>query len=175
MDWGAILIGFGGLVVAGLSVYLTYKSRISPYSEMLYSRQLEGYAEVVNALTDFYTAAIGFITVQKGGRLDDNTRVELRRSTMDEYRTFYLKYKKWAIFLTKEMSDRLSAFIELFNGISAFPEDAHLYQEEIVHANDPGLLLANAYIKVFEVARKSLGTEALSRETLKLFGEVPHN
>ena len=175
MDWGAFLIGFGGLIVAGLSIYLTYKSRISPYRELLYSKQVEGYAEVVYALTDFHTAAIAFITAQKGCRLDDNTRVELRRYTIDKNQTFHLKLQKWAIFLTKEMSDTLSAFIKLFNGISAPPDVAHQYQKEIVYATDPVALLMNAYTEVLEVARKSLGTEPLSQETLELFGKVPHN
>jgi len=175
MDWEAFVIGLGGLIVAGLSVYLSYKSRISPYREMLYSKQLEGYAEVVYALSDFYTATLAFITVQKNCRLDDNTRFELRRITVNENQALYRKQQKWAIFLPKEMSDRLSDFVKLFNGISAFPEVAYQYPKEIVYANDPGLLLANAYTKVIEAARKGLGTEPLSQETLRLFGEVPHN
>ncbi len=175
MDFGAFIIAFGGLILAGLSVYLSYKSRISPYREMLYAKQLEGYAEVVYALSDFFTTALGFITVQKGCRLDDNTRVELRSYTLDKNQTFFRKKQNWAIFLSKEISDSLSDFVKLFSGISAPSDVAHQYSKEIVYADDPGLLLANAYTKVIEVARKSLGTEPLSQETLKLFGEVPPN
>jgi hypothetical protein len=174
MDSGSWIIGFGGLVVAGLSVYLSYKAKTSPYREVLYSKQLDGYAEVVDALTDFYIAAQSFIAAQ-GCRLDNNSRPTLRLQTMDKAQVFHHKHQKWAIFLPKEMNEKLSAFVKLFNGISAPAEVAKQYPSEIVYANDPGGLLGNAYIKVIESARKSLGTEALSQETLKLIGEVHNN
>lgn len=174
MDWKLFVIQFGVLVVAGLSIYLSFKSRTSPYREMLYSKQLEGFAEVVGLLTEFYVTAQSFIAA-KGCQLDDNTRPKLRLQTIDKNLAFHRGYQKWAIFLPKEMNDRLLAFVELFNGISALPEVAHQYPKEIVYANDPGGLLGDAYTKVVEAARKGLGTEPLSRETLKLIGEVCSN
>ena len=172
MDWGSFIIGFGGLAVAGLSVYLSYKARTSPYREMLYSRQLEGYAEVIDALTRFYVTAQSSLAAQ-GFRLDDKTRPILRAETMDEHVAFYHKHQKWAIFLPREMNDALSAFINTFNAISAPPKVAQLYPREMVNANDPGGLLGHAYSRVVEAARKGLGTEPLSQETLKLIGKIP--
>lgn len=179
MDWGSLIIGFGGLVVAGLSVYLLYKARASPYREKLYSKQLERYAEVVDALSEFYETAQSFIIkahiTAQGCRLDDNTRPALRLKTIDKHQAFARKYQKCAIFLPREMNDALSAFLKLFNGISAPPEVAQQYPKEIVNAYDPGGLLGDAYTKVIEAARKGLGTEPLSQETLKLIGKVSNN
>ncbi len=167
MDLGGFIIGFGGLVVASLSIYLSYKARTSPYREMLYSKQLEGYTEVVYTLTDFYIAAQSFIAAH-GHRLDDSTRPMLRLQTINKNQVFHYKHQKWAIFLPKEMNDRLSAFVKLFNGVSAPPEAVQQYPKEIVNASDPGGLLGDAFIKVIETVRKGLGTEPLSQETLKL-------
>ncbi len=172
MDWGPFIIGFGGLVVAGLSIYLSYRARTSPYRRMLYSKQLEGYAEVVDALTEFYITAQSFIVAQ-GCQLDHKTRPTLRLQSIDKNQAFHRKHQKWVIFLPREMNDALSAFVKLFNGISAPPDIVRQYSRETVNSNDPGGVLGDAYTKVIEVARKGVGTEPLSQETLKLIGKVP--
>ena len=172
MEWGSFIIGLGGIAVAGLSVYLSYKARTSPFREILYSRQLEGYAEVVDALTDFYNAAQSFIAAH-GYQLTNNTRPTLRLKTLDKNRAFHRKYQKWALYFPKQMRSALYDFIKMFNGISAPPEVAQQYSKEKVYVDDPGRLLGDAYTKVIEVARKRLGTEPLSQETLELIRKIP--
>jgi hypothetical protein len=172
MECESLVIGLGGLVVAALTIYLSYKARTSPYREMLYSRQLEGYADVVGALTEFYIAGLNFI-VRQGHRLGDDTRPKLRLATLGVSLAFHSKHQKWAIFLPKDMNEALGRFVQLFNAVSAHPQAAHQYPSEIVYANDPGGLLAEAYAKVVAAARKGLGTEPLSEETLRIIGQVP--
>ena len=172
MEWGSFIIGLGGIVVAGLSVYLSYKARTSAYREMLYSKQLEGYSEVVDALADFYNAAQSFIAAH-GCQLNNNTRRTLRLQTMDKNQAFHHKYQKWALYFPKEMRGALFDFIKMFNGISAPPEIAKQYSKEKVYADNPGRLLGDAYTKVIEVARKGLGTEPFSQETLGLIRKIP--
>lgn len=172
MDWGSVVIGVGGLVVAGLSVYLSYRSRTSPYREMIYSKQVEGYAEVMDALTTFYNA-VQFFIARQGGRLSEDARLALRSQTAELNDAYHRKHQKWAVFFPEKMNDSLSAFWMLFNGISAPPEVAQQYSADTAHANDPGGLLGDAYTKVFQAAREGLGTEPLSEETLKIIGKIP--
>ncbi|HEX9871741.1 MAG TPA: hypothetical protein VGC99_24705 [Candidatus Tectomicrobia bacterium] len=170
MDGGSLVIGLGGLIVGGLSTYLSYKSRTSPYQEKIYSKQLEGYTEVVAALTEFYNAAQNFIIIQPNVRLDDATRPKLRMETKGYNAAFGRVWQKWAIFFPKEINDSFSDFIKVFNGISAHPDIVRQYPKEVVYASDPGGLLGDAYSRVIAVIRKRLGTDPLSQETLKLIG-----
>jgi hypothetical protein len=172
MNYGSFIIGFGGLVIAGLSIYLNYKARTSHYREMIYSKQIEGYDEIVNALTEFYLTTLSFIASQ-GFRLDDTTRPILRSQTMEKNRAFHRKHREWVIFLPNEINKALFAFVKLFNGISVHPAVKHQYPREIVNAEDPALLLGDAYSEVIDVVRACLGTEPLSQETRKLIGKTP--
>ena len=49
----------------------------------------------------------------------------------------------------------------------------HKYLREVVNAEDPVLLLGEAYSEVIDVVRACLGTEPLSQETRKLIGKTP--
>lgn len=170
MDWGSFIIGAGGLVVGGMSTWLSYKSRSSPYQEKIYSTQHEGYTEVVGTLIEFHNAAQYHIILQ-GGRLTDATRPKLRLETKELNAGFGRVHQKWAIFLPEEVNRALADFITVFNGISAHPEVAGRYPKETVYARDPGGLLGDAYSRVIAVIRKRLGTDPLSQETLKLIGK----
>lgn len=152
-------------------MYLSYRERTHLYREKLYEKQLEGYSDVVEALTNFYGAAVGYITAH-GHRLDDQTRPGLRAETLDLNQSFHAKWQKWSIFLPDEFNDSLSGFIKLFNGISAPVSVSHQYPAEIVNADDPGRLLANAYSETIEACRKFLGTEPLTEETLAMIGKI---
>ena len=172
MNYGSFIIGFGGLVIAGLSLYFNYKARTSQYREMIYSKQIEGYDEIVNALTEFYLTSISFIASQ-GFRLNDNTRPILRTKTMEQSLAFHHKHQKWVIFLPNEINKALFSYIKLFNGISVPPRIKHQYPQEIVNSDDPMSLLSDAYSEVIDVVRACLGTEPLSQETRKLIGTTP--
>ena len=155
------------IIFIGIGLYLNYKARNLPFKKMLYAKQLEGFSEVVGTLTDFYNAAQYFIATH-GFKLNDKTRVELREKTIREGVNFGKKHMKWAIFLPKELNDRLNDYMKLINGISVSPNIAYQYPENIVYADDPGGLLGEEYKKVFETAIKYLGTEYISKETLKM-------
>lgn len=172
MDVGSIVIGLGGLAVAGLSVYLSYKARTSPYREMLYSRQLEGCAEVVDALTKLFVAMTSSI-MDQGWPLDESARREVNSATAEEFSTFYRVHQKWGIFLPREMSDAVSAFSSLLAKLLASPGLRQAFPTLMVETSDPVGLLADAYATVVKAARKSLGTEPLSQETLDLFRKMP--
>lgn len=158
-------------LVAVISIYLLYKSRISPYREMLYSKQVEGYSEIINLLNDLYYNSQVFIGLH-GPKLNDGTRLKLREKTEDQSIAFHYVYQKWAIFLPEELYKKIHDFFVLYSGISAPKEAASKYKKEIVYAKDPAKLLGNKYFKVFNTFRKFLGTEPLSQEALKLIKKV---
>src|SRR6266496_2140659 len=54
VEWSSALVGIGGLVVAGLSLYYGYKARTSPYRERLYDRRLDAYGEMIRRLGELH-------------------------------------------------------------------------------------------------------------------------
>lgn len=57
-----LIVGVGGLIVAGLSLVLNYLTRISHFRQAIYGKQMDGYTEVVQALNEWYYFALSFIT-----------------------------------------------------------------------------------------------------------------
>jgi hypothetical protein len=43
-----LLIPIGGLVVAGMAVWLSYKSRLGMFKENVYRRQMKGYESMIS-------------------------------------------------------------------------------------------------------------------------------
>jgi hypothetical protein len=171
MDWGSTLVGLAGVGISGFVAYLSLKSRSSPFQQALYSRQIDAYAEVHQALAAWYLAGLEFIT-RCGCKMDDITRPQLRSNTSQRGVEFFRAHQKWIILLPKEVDDALNDYVATFNALSAPAEVAHQYKKEIVESSDPSALLARAYMRVVEAARKGHGTEPLSRETLNLIREI---
>ena len=101
MNVGSLVVNVGSLAVAFLSVYLSYKSRTSSYRELLYSKQLEGYVVVVDALQKVNETALNFIG-QKNWRLDEVSRPGLRQAVLNHILAFQTVQQSWAIFLPRE-------------------------------------------------------------------------
>lgn len=170
MEWMSGAIGIGGLLVAALSVYLTYRSRTSSYRERLYETQLEAVSSVHAAFVDYYSIAQDFITSQ-GLRLNEDGRVLFREFIFENAEPFYKARQKWSLFLPTNVNDSLSADASILNAISAPPSVANQYPSNLVNSHDPGGELSKAYVVVVSEMRKCLGTDPLSAETLRLIGE----
>jgi hypothetical protein len=173
MDWTSAVVGIGGLLVAALSLWLSYKDRRSVHRELLYQKQVEAYTAVINALNPLYDACIYFIMTKASRlRLDNETRPQLRSETTQLGRQFHIEHQKWALFLPTVVHDEISGFFKVLNAISA-PEDvvSH-YPRELVYSEDPHKELAKAYGRVIAAARSGLGIEPLSEDILKLVGGV---
>lgn len=171
MNWSSltnIIFTFINLIFIGINAYLTHEARTLPYRQLLYSKQLEGYSKVVDALTDFYVDTRLFIAAN-GGKVDDKKRPILSLQTKEKFVIFHSRYQKWGIFLPNELNDRLCDYIELYRGISAHPNVAYKFPIDHVEAEDPAKLLNDAYVRIFFTAREYLGTEYLSKKAHKLF------
>jgi hypothetical protein len=169
MDWKAFFISLGGLIVAALSLFFTYKSRTALYRDKLYTKQIDGYTEIMKVLSELFADTLVYVTVHHP--LNDEQRAALRTQTVGKYNLLMQTNQKWSIFLPKEFEEQVGNFIKVFLGISAFGDYVSGYPSEITGSSDPGKLLAGAYQKVIAAARKGIGTEPLSQETLKLLGK----
>jgi hypothetical protein len=50
-------VGLMGALVAGLSVYFTYKSRHNQFRQVVYGRQMDAYFDISESMSNLYTAA----------------------------------------------------------------------------------------------------------------------
>ncbi len=165
------IIGFGGLVIAGLSLYLRHKERTSLYREKIYTKQLDAYSEVFSTLSELYQITQSYI-ISMGGKLNDETRPQLRVYTEKEFDTFKRKGQKWSIFLPSGVNNKIYKFVKLYHAISAPKEVVQQYPERIVNSEDPGMILSDAYSEIVLVFRKGVGTEPLSQEAFNLMGFI---
>jgi len=174
MDWKSTINTIAvyiNIILICVNVYLTYKARTLPYRQMIYSKQLEGFSEVIDTLSDFYVTAAIFIG-DHGNKLNDETRVELRNKTKNEATAFNKSCQKWMVYLPIKLEESLCDYFELFIGISAPTNVASKYPKDHVYAEDPRGLLYEAYLKIINTARIFIGTELLSRETLDLITKI---
>jgi len=158
MDYLILIISLiGGFIINGMGIYLNYKTRTGPYRQTLYSKQLEGYTEIIKAITDFHMDAQSFIPAK--GLKGNKMRIELRLKTKDSRTTFIDKHQKWAVFLPLKVNRALTNYLRIFNEISFFTK----YEDKY-----PKKLLKEAYRNVFFATQENIGVARLSKETIDL-------
>ena len=73
----SILVGLGGVVVAGLSVWLGYRSRRANLRAALYTSQLHACLKVTRQLRALFQACLAHVCAQPEMRLTREARNEL--------------------------------------------------------------------------------------------------
>jgi hypothetical protein len=169
MDWGSAAIALTGLAVAALSLILTYRERVAALRSALYSKQIEAYGELLHALSDLHQATLTFTTAQ-GFTLNPQARTALRTEVQPQMTQLARVFVRNAVFLPKAVGDAVVEYRETLNAISAPSEVAMQYPPELVHADDPQMVLTKAFTRVWDAMRRQLGTGPLSQQTLKLLG-----
>ncbi len=61
MDWASAAIGLGGIVVAAMGLLFTYRTRLSPYQQTLYERQLDAASSVLSSLGRYHDKVRRFL------------------------------------------------------------------------------------------------------------------
>lgn len=91
MDIKSFIIALFGLIFASLNVYHTYWTRNLFLKQMLYAKQLEGFSEVLYALTFFFKDTKLFI-YPSISYLKDINRTKLREKTEETHYNFVMKH-----------------------------------------------------------------------------------
>jgi hypothetical protein len=171
MQWAAIAFGFGGLAVAALSLWVSYRERVAALRGALYAKQIEAYGDLLLALSELQEVAIAVLT-GKTFALDDEARAELRDAAQPQFAKLAHTFVANVPFLPKAVADAVAEYREKFVVISAPPELPTLYAQGRL-VNQPPVALTNAFVSIWAVMRHQLGTDPVSEQTLKLFGGSP--
>lgn len=158
----SLIVGLGGLILAGLTQVLNYKARVSHFRQVIYGKQLEGYTEVVQAVNEWYQFVSHFITMNHFQLVGDPVRIELRKQAGELNHKVAMAETKWMLVLPTEFNQAVHSFRHIFNAVSAPSRFTKGYPAELVNSADPTMDLSNAYLKIVNIARKYLGTDMLA-------------
>ncbi len=164
------LLGLGGLAVAALSLWLSYRLRSSRFQEVLYGRRVEAAIELAQGLGALHTSAQAYIhqnlpqqrTTKKEPWFSEAERMGLRNHLLEEDVRFFQVWQKWSVILPDVVGQKIKAYVMTLNGISA-PQGSKLYPMELVNASDPGMVLGDAYLETLQSLRSSLAIAPLEK------------
>lgn len=169
------LIGIGGLIIAGLSIYLNYKERRKYLRESLYNKQIEVINEVSLYITELYHSLYNLLDQIILIKINQNNsneyhirKLEIITNNWKEieknYNEFVKKYRTWLIFLPDDINIAINNFISLFLDIEENINNKDFDTKDIDNIN-------NKYDRIIGSFRKFLGIKKLSDETKKLIRE----
>jgi hypothetical protein len=84
----AAAVGLTGSVVAGLSVYLSYRGRHNLIRQVVYGRQLDAYFDIAAAMTALYTAAENALAAVGHRLTNEDAPARVRAALRDEHERF---------------------------------------------------------------------------------------
>jgi hypothetical protein len=161
----AAAVGLTGSLVAGLSVYLSYRGRHNLIRQVVYGRQLDAYFEIAAAMSALYTAAQNATAVVGVRPAGEDARARLRASLRAEHERFAEAVNRSLIVLPS----RVKAVVDQFNeALLAACEPAEGGPAAGAGAADPGL--AGAYERALNSIRHHLAIDSLTSGMLREMG-----
>src|SRR5947209_19188383 len=81
-------VGLVGALVAGLSVYFTYKGRHNQFRQVVYGRQMDAYFDISESMSNLYTAAQNLLAASNPWLKGEDARARFRTALRDEHERF---------------------------------------------------------------------------------------
>ena len=164
-----------GALVAGLSVYFTYRGRHNQFRQVVYGRQMDAYFGITETMSNLYTAAQNILATASPLNADD-ARARFRSVLLVEHERFIGLVNRSLIVLPVKVKAAVDAFNDTVLAIGAPVEEDPA--EDGPAAEDPatGLpagaseRLARAYERAVNCIRHHLAIESLTTGMLKEMG-----
>jgi hypothetical protein len=178
-DW----VGVGGIAIAALTIWLSFRERRKTYRERLYDRQLDAAAAVFDAITEYQRTllmglaneAINKVLVSKG-----QPETSDRWKPADkQLQSVGLAGRRGELYLPERSLAALTAYTTAASKVRGLQYPAIAVAPELI-AKLPGpdtskeaqSQLDAAYRALIQALRHDLGVERLSAESLRLFGKA---
>src|SRR5438067_2957932 len=81
-------VGLMGALVAGLSVYFTYRGRHNQFRQVVYGRQMDAYFDITESMSNLYTAAQNLLASTNARLNTEEGRLRLRTALRQEHEHF---------------------------------------------------------------------------------------
>src|SRR5437764_7086272 len=139
-------VGLVGALVAGLSVYFTYKGRHNQFRQVVYGRQMDAYFDITESMSNLYTAAQNLLTLSNPRLKGEDARARFRTALREEHERFTGTVNRALIVLPSKVKAAVDNFNETLLAITepaeGRPAGRHAAGDR---PPDPGEALAKAY------------------------------
>src|SRR2546423_925884 len=165
-------VGVMGALVAGLSVYFTYKGRHNLLRQVVYGRQMDAYFDITESMTALYTAAQNVLAFSNPRLKGEDVRGRFRMALREEHEKFTGTVNRSLIVLPSKVKAAVDCFNETLLAISAPLEErpARPADAPAEFGADPEQDLAKAYARAINSIRHHLAIDSLTTGMLKEMG-----
>ena len=164
-------VGLVGALVAGLSVYFTYKGRHSLLLQVVYGRQMDAYFDITESMTALYTAAQNALALRNPRLKEGDSWGLFRTALREEHERFTGAVNRSLIVLPSKVKAAVDHFNETLLAMSAPPEERPGGRPDAAEPPpDPARELAKAYERAINSIRHHLAIDSLTTGMLKEMG-----
>jgi hypothetical protein len=160
-----------GALVAGLSVYFTYKGRHNQFRQVVYGRQMDAYFDITEAMSNLYTAAQHLLASGNPWVKAEDARARFRSALLGEHEQFTGTVNRSLIVLPSKVKAAVDAFNDTLLAIGA-PAEGRPAGADPATGLPPaaGERLARAYERAINCIRHHLAIDSLTTGMLKEMG-----
>jgi hypothetical protein len=160
-----------GALVAGLSVYFTYKGRHNQFRQVVYRRQMDAYFDITESMSNLYTAAQNILDSQNPWVKAEDARARFRSGLLEEHERFTGTVNRSLIVLRSKVKAVVDNFNDTLLAIGAPAEERPAGPVPATGLSPTaGERLARAYERAINGIRHHLAIDSLTTGMLKEMG-----
>src|SRR5437764_10060103 len=103
-------VGLVGALVAGLSVYFTYRGRHNQFRQVVYGRQMDAYFGIAESMANLYTAAQNVLAFSNPRLRGEDARRHFRAALREEHERFTATVNRAMIVLPSKVRAAVDHF-----------------------------------------------------------------
>jgi hypothetical protein len=115
-------VGLMGALVAGLSVYFTYRGRHNQFRQVVYGKQMDAYFDITESMSNLYTAAQNLLALSNPWLKGEDARARFRTALREEHEKFTATVNRSLIVLPSKVKRAVDVFNDTLLAISEPPE-----------------------------------------------------
>src|SRR3954471_15977437 len=112
-------VGLMGALVAGLSVYFTYRGRHNQFRQVVYGRQMDAYFDITDSMSNLFNAAQNLLATSNPWLKGEDARARFRAALREEHERFTGTVNRSLIVLPSKVKAAVDRFNEVLLAISA--------------------------------------------------------
>jgi hypothetical protein len=159
-------VGLMGALVAGLSVYFTYKGRHNQFRQVVYGKQMDAYFDISESMSNLFTAAQNLLAVRNPRLKKEDARARLRSGLREDHERFTATVNRSLIVLPSKVKSAVDHFNETLLAICAPAANPPAAERPA----EPGEALARAYERAINCIRHHLAIDSLTTGMLNEMG-----
>lgn len=165
-------VGLMAAMVAGLSVYFSYKSRHNQFRQVVYGRQMDAYFDIAESMSNLFTAAQNILAINNPWLSGEESRTRFRAALRNEHETFTGTVNRSLIVLPSKVKAAVDGFNTTLLAISEPAEEQVADPRDAITVlpQDPGEILAKAYERAINCIRHHLAIDSLTTGLLYEMG-----